>query len=373
MKRNKRNRTAAVTALVLAGILTAAPGTKAVPWTEAMPVLAAERKSSDGMKSQTIRGLEPFTSIDVSVELSDVTFLPSQDYGLEMVWADDQIKPDYEIKNGKLSVFTHQHGSLKLHGASTGRLVVYLPETADLKAVSVRTDMGNIQIADRNMKSLEVYCSLGDILVNRVSVQDIDATVNLGDLMILDSSVEKSAEAECDAGDILISGNIRGTVHITDDLGDIRFDAADAAEKFRYDLSVDLGKVFVDGTESGKYGTRKTGGYELQAQTEAGDLEVNFASDKAMDAEKARADGSYREYAPYGITYVTSRKALYYDGKPVQGFAGRRDSKGSSDRYYDSDAESGLFLSAKYENGVLAGIEEMKEAEVKEAFGSGKR
>ena len=90
-----------------------------------------------------------------------------------------------------------------------------------------------------------------------------------------------------------------------------------------------------------------------------------------MGAENAGTDVPYREYAPYGITYVLSRRALYYEGHPVQGFVGRIASNGSRhDWYLSRDTDSGIFLQGRYENGTLTGIDKMTEAQITEVFGA---
>lgn len=122
------------------------------------------------LQRETKMGLKPFTNIDIAVELADVTFLTAEDYGIEMSWCDERLKPDYQVKDGKLSVFTRQHGSLGLQRAIGGQVIIYLPETAILDQVSVKTDLGSIQIADRNITSMQAYCDAGDILLNRVSM-----------------------------------------------------------------------------------------------------------------------------------------------------------------------------------------------------------
>lgn len=72
----------------------------------AQPVQAAEEHAAGSMQRQVEWGIAPFTSADISVELAEVSFLTAEDYGIEMVWADERIKPNYKVSNGKLTVFT---------------------------------------------------------------------------------------------------------------------------------------------------------------------------------------------------------------------------------------------------------------------------
>lgn len=66
-----------------------------------------------------------------------------------------------------------------------------------------------------------------------------------------------------------------------------------------------------------------------------------------------------------------SRRALYYEGQPVQGFVGRIASNGSRhDWYLNRDTDSGIFLQGRYENGTLTGIDKMTEAQITEVFGA---
>ena len=60
----------------------------------AQPVQAAEEHAAGSMQRQVEWGIAPFTSADISVELAEVSFLTAEDYGIEMVWADERIKPN---------------------------------------------------------------------------------------------------------------------------------------------------------------------------------------------------------------------------------------------------------------------------------------
>lgn len=188
---------------------------------------------------------------------------------------------------------------------------------------------------------------------------------------MLDSSVTHSVDVQCSAGEVTVSGNIQGNVNLSVDLGDICFETTAEAAKYQYNLSVDMGTIIVDGSRSEGSRTHQGGPSALTAQSSAGEVEVRFHSANAMGAENAGTDVPYREYAPYGITYVLSRRALYYEGHPVQGFVGRIASNGSRhDWYLNRDTDSGIFLQGRYENGTLTGIDKMTEAQITEVFGA---
>ena len=87
--------------------------------------------AAGSMQRQVEWGIAPFTSADISVELAEVSFLTAEDYGIEMVWADERIKPNYKVSNGKLTVFTPEYGALRLRNAESGQFIVYLPKTVD--------------------------------------------------------------------------------------------------------------------------------------------------------------------------------------------------------------------------------------------------
>lgn len=323
------------------------------------------------LQRETKMGLKPFTNIDIAVELADVTFLTAEEYGIEMSWCDERLKPDYQVKDGKLSVFTRQHGSLGLQRAIGGQVIIYLPETAILDQVSVKTDLGSIQIADRNITSMQAYCDAGDILLNRVSMQTLKVDSDLGALHVLDSKVLQSTSVRSDAGDILLCGNIQGAVTIAHDLGDVRMETTAKADTYEYDLTVDLGKIYVDGSEYREHCARRGGSSKLKVCVDGGDINVIFASSNALDPGAVKTDIPYKAYTPYGLSYVVSSRELYYYGEPVRGFIDRTASgSGSKDRYYNRGVDSDVFLQAKYEQGKLSGVEEMSEKQIKEVFGS---
>ncbi|WP_294147116.1 DUF4097 family beta strand repeat-containing protein [uncultured Clostridium sp.] len=326
---------------------------------------------ADTLQRETKMGLKPFTNIDIAVELADVTFLTAADYGIEMSWCDERLKPDYQVKDGKLSVFTRQHGSLGLQRAIGGQVIIYLPETAVLDQVSVKTDLGGIQIADRNITSMQAYCDAGEILLNRVSMQTLKVDTDLGAVQVLDSKVSRSTSVRGDAGDILLCGNIQGTVTIDNALGDVRMETTAKADTYQYDLTVDLGEIYVDGTEYREHCARQGGSSKLKVRVDAGDINVIFAGSNALDPGAVKTDIPYKAYIPYGLSYVVSSRELYYYGEPVRGFIDRTASgSGSKDRYYNRGVDSDVFLQAKYDQGKLSGVEEMSEKQIKEVFGS---
>lgn len=326
---------------------------------------------ADTLQRETKMGLKPFTNIDIAVELADVTFLTAADYGIEMSWCDERLKPDYQVKDGKLSVFTRQHGSLGLQRAIGGQVIIYLPETAVLDQVSVKTDLGGIQIADRNITSMQAYCDAGEILLNRVSMQTLKVDTDLGAVQVLDSKVSRSTSVRGDAGDILLCGNIQGTVTVDNDLGDVRMETTAKADTYQYDLTVDLGEIYVDGTEYREHCARQGGSSKLKVRVDAGDINVIFAGSNALDPGAVKTDIPYKAYIPYGLSYVVSSRELYYYGEPVRGFIDRTASgSGSKDRYYNRGVDSDVFLQAKYDQGKLSGVEKMSEKQIKEVFGS---
>ncbi len=326
---------------------------------------------ADTLQRETAMGLKPFTNIDIAVELADVTFLTAADYGIELSWCDERLKPDYQVKDGKLSVFTREHGSLGLQRVIGGQVIIYLPETAVLDHVSVKTDLGGIQIADRRITSMQAYCDAGDILLNRVSMQTLSVDTDLGALQVLDSKVSKSTSVRGDAGDILLYGNIQGAIDINNDLGDVWMETTAKADTYQYDLTVDLGNIYVDGSDYRQHCARQGGPSKLKVRVDAGEINVLFAGSKALDPETAQEDIAYKAYIPYGLSYVVSRRELYYYGEPVRGFIDRTASgSGNKDRYYNEGVDSDVFLQAKYEQGKLSGVEEMSEKQIKAVFGT---
>lgn len=143
------------------------------------------------------------------------------------------------------------------------------------------------------------------------------------------------------------------------------------ADTYEYDLTVDLGKIYVDGSEYREHCARRGGSSKLKVCVDGGDINVIFASSNALDPGAVKTDIPYKAYTPYGLSYVVSSRELYYYGEPVRGFIDRTASgSGSKDRYYNRGVDSDVFLQAKYEQGKLSGVVEMSEKQIKEVFGS---
>lgn len=267
--------------------------------------------------------LDAFSRVDISVELSDVSIRPADSYGIELLWYDPQLNPTYRVDNGTLVVTSPEHGKLSFDKeVPNGQIIVYLPEAVHLDKVSVKTDMGSIQIADKEigvltiecdagkavlnrvsaqtmelsneMGSVSVYdstvtntvtvnCDAGNIILNRVSAEDVKLSNKMGSVMIDSSTGVKATDIQCDAGDIEITGDIQGKINLNNDMGHVIIKTTTAAESINYNLTVDMGTLLVDGREYKEHFTQNGEPYSLGARTKAGNMEVYHLT--AIDKE----------------------------------------------------------------------------------------
>ncbi|SBW05247.1 conserved exported hypothetical protein [uncultured Eubacteriales bacterium] len=241
--------------------------------------------------------LEPFTALDVDVDLGDVYFIPSNHYGVELSWQGEDYALHYSNKNGKLKVWSTSSVRLGVDlGFGYGAEVrVYFPEGAEFESVTVKTslgsaeleglragrldleaDLGSVAVTDAVVGESTMNLSLGDLELKRITARTLDLTLSLGALVGDEVSTSESLTVENDMGSVVLAGAFEGHTKIVDDMGSVELTVAGAEADYGYDLRTSMGNVTINGKDAGDEADHRGGTHTIEVENSMGDIEIKF-------------------------------------------------------------------------------------------------
>lgn len=253
--------------------------------------------SGEGKKVADGGDLEPFTALDVDVDLGDVYLIPSDHYGVELSWQGEDYALHYSNKNGKLKIWSTSSIRLGVDlGFGYGAEVrVYFPEGAELETVTVKTalgsaeleglrtgrldveaDLGSVAVTDAVVGESTMNLDLGDLELKRVTARTLDLTLSLGALTGNEVSTTESLTIKNDMGSVELAGAFEGRTKIVDDMGRVKLNVAGAEADYGYDLQTSMGSVTINGKNAGEKTDRRGGMHTIEVDNSMGNIEIKF-------------------------------------------------------------------------------------------------
>lgn len=204
--------------------------------------------------------LNPFSSIDFDVNVSDVTIAYGDTYAISYKTNKKLLVPQYEIKDDTL--YVKQTSDQHIHGLSNNgncSLQITIPREASLKLVKGSSDVGDFSMEKIGAKTLDIYVNVGDIDISDNTFDDITIGSDVGDID-LDNVTFTSAD-------------------LTSDVGDIDIVSAVTLEHYAMDLSCSIGDIDVNSDSYRSKYQQQTGAESLKtltASTDTGDITVEY-------------------------------------------------------------------------------------------------
>lgn len=223
--------------------------------------------------------LDPFEAIVIEGVSGNVTITSGDGFTLFT-----------ELDEGESLSCSQDGGTLhitgKLAGANTeGDISITVPGWTQLSSVSVKTDIGNIYLSDiPQIGEAELETSMGDISVSNSDETGYGALrcrSDLGNISVSSVRAASTLDCRCNAGSIDVMEFCAKETVLQTDMGSITAVAVGAREEYEMDLSVDLGRVSVDGQQRLNHYTTGGSTYLLTAKADAGDITVDFAGESA--------------------------------------------------------------------------------------------
>lgn len=225
--------------------------------------------------------LAPFDSLDVDVDMGDVTVVTGADYGVSLNWRGHNYTMSYELDGDTLEVRGAGHGvNLNLGDLNNygGAVVIYVPEGVRLERAEFALGMGDLSVAEVQVRTLSVDSDMGSVDLTGVWAERMDLQENMGDITGTGLEVTRELTADNDMGDIYLEGDLRGTLDIDDNMGGVDLFLSGAEREYSYELGVGMGSIYVNGEERRGSVSHSGGENTLEADNDMGDITLNFGS-----------------------------------------------------------------------------------------------
>ncbi|MCL2820483.1 MAG: DUF4097 domain-containing protein [Oscillospiraceae bacterium] len=295
--------------------------------------------TGSGISSVIEPNLTPFKDIYIDAGFSDIEFINSDTFGIELYG--NNMEWTWSHENGVLNI-THEKGSriqilqFGFNSAAQNYVRIHLPAYADLDIVNVKTGSGKITMGEFNARSLEINNTFGNVDINNITVSEsmqidlnsgrftalsleannliynnrfgdgrfqdvkaksIRAEANSGDLqftncefgsaLILNSFgkvtatglITSNPNIRVNSGDINISGDISGEIIIHNEFGSIKLTTSGEKINYSYEISVKFGRLTFDGERRRDQTSIISGSMlenHIKITSSSGDVEVAF-------------------------------------------------------------------------------------------------
>lgn len=130
---------------------------------------------------------------------------------------------------------------------------------------------------EAELEDLTVYADLGDVELDGIAVQTAELTLDLGSLTGAWSDRKPVCGCGGRSGRCGAQRESRGETVVNASLGSVSLDLEGAESEYRYDLSVDLGKLTVNGKDFESEVSGGRGDDSLEVYADLGDVNVTFS------------------------------------------------------------------------------------------------
>ena len=257
------------------------------------------------------RDLASFRNVNVDVGFSDVEFVSSNAFGIEINSGNAEF--NWSLENDTLSITIIRrsgvHMSFNFLPIMRDYVKIFVPPDAMLDTVTVQTRSGDVRIGGIQAASVEVNSSTGDIRLNDISSDYLQVGSSSGD--IIGSSINAkdficnartgdgrlqaiNAErfsAERTSGDLTITGGELNMVSITVRTGDITLNGITSSG---LNVQATSGDIRLSGDFSGESIIQaRTGDVRVSTSRERDDYSFDLSARSGtirFDGERLRGD-----------------------------------------------------------------------------------
>jgi len=257
--------------------------------------------SGSGISSITEQNIGSVKSIHVDAGFSDVEFISSDTYGVDLFG--ENMEWQWTLEGDVLRVSHNQGTRMMLlnfdfFSGQRNYARIYLPDNVHLETLYIKTGSGNIDIGNFNADNIEVNNSFGNITLSNITSDHLQVDLNSGRFVGTNLTLQsltysnrfgngrfqnvttQGLSAESNSGDIYIDGEVSGETIIHAEFGDIRLTTSKAIRDYSYNISVRFGSITFDGQRQGDRSSiisDSTQENHLQLTSSSGDIRVNFA------------------------------------------------------------------------------------------------
>ena len=266
-------------------------------------------------KRITMLDLERIDNIDINARFSDVEFITSDKYGIDIRYYDEDVS--WSLDNGNLKIrSTVQTGNrnynkrffdVNLNFDNPQSYVkVYLPADVRLGTVSVQADSGHIKIGGFRAVEVQLNNSFGNLDIYSITCDKLQIKMDSGEFSGQDLSVSgdivhknnfgssrfetieaKNFRLDSDSGDVTLNGCRVESIDIKNYFGSI---TAHNLVSFNTDVDANSAEINISGDFSGR----------TNINNSFGDIRFTTA--------KAREDYTYEIYTDFGDVTIDNNR-----------------------------------------------------------------
>ena len=219
-----------------------------------------------------------FTALKLDLDVADVTIEPGDAFRVAYGLGNE---PQIETAgDGTLTIREHAKDrwweGIHFTSASQPYVTITVPEGTVLNGIGVTVDVGDVKISKLEVGALHADADVGDLTLQAVTVQGaMDFSADVGSVDCRETAVTGAVKIEIDTGDIAFDGSAAG-IDAETDVGNVKLLLPGPAESWAAELQTDVGSVTVDGLDQGRQYQSRGGQYPLDADTDTGDITVEF-------------------------------------------------------------------------------------------------
>ena len=199
---------------------------------------------------------EPFTGISVDTDVMDVTIVQGDGYYLSYDCS-EKLVPKYSVQDGTLVVT--QSGNNKITWGMNNvscDMQITVPEGTELDSLTIKSDVGDIEIDDVEAKNFDVTASVGDINVENAGMGESSFSADTGNITLTD----------CTYGNLTVDSSV----------GDVELTSGQSLEGYTLNLTTDVGSVEYQGEKyEHKYKVDGTNGKTITVKNSVGDVTID--------------------------------------------------------------------------------------------------
>ena len=258
-------------------------------------------KISSSVETELISGndqLDAFSEFDIDVDAAKVTIVKGDSYNVEYKLYKRE-NTSINVENGKLVITTKiEKNTFNFDIFSDDQnpyIKITIPENAELSNGKINTDAGSVILSNLDMKDLSLGADYGEVEIKDSSFNNLDIETNAGSVTFDNVKAEKAVintdygdvnitgtevgdiKLDMDAGDLDVDSTKLDNIEIDGDYGDVELKLIGEKADYEFRVSVDAGKISVDGEKEGtKYNSNEGKDKKIKIDVDAGDVDIDF-------------------------------------------------------------------------------------------------
>ncbi|MDO4504052.1 MAG: DUF4097 family beta strand repeat-containing protein [Clostridia bacterium] len=243
------------------------------------------------------KNLEEFNSVKISSPSENISFIPSEYYGLE-ICSSDYLDPRWSIENRKLEVKINNNSNFGQTNSEKRYINIYYPKDISFENITINETSGDVSIPDTKVKKLSVDVVSGDINSEIRDCDEISAYTTSGDINIknnsemyttldtktvsgnikFDGKTWNSVKARSTSGDVKMLGNLSKKSTIETVSGNVGIHCNEAISNYSYDISTMNGSIAINEEKFSKMARsfNLNNPNSLVVKTLSGDIRIDF-------------------------------------------------------------------------------------------------